>query len=83
MRPQHFQHVLEVRRIARPVRVPEPSPIERMAQLISLRALMETDLEFHGHELAGVLLDEDEADAEVRDVGEFVAGEVVVPFSGC
>lgn len=53
-----------------------------MAQIILLRALVQCDLELYRHELAGVLLNQDKADAEIGDMSQFLTGQVVVPFPG-
>lgn len=45
-------------------------------------AFCQADLKFQWDEFTGVLLDEDETDPEVDDVGEVLSWKVMVPFAG-
>jgi hypothetical protein len=82
MHSQHLHDIVEVGRVARPMRIPEPSSVERMGQVILLRALVQHNLELYRHELAGILLNEYKTDAEIGDVPKFLTWKMVVPFRG-
>ncbi len=75
MRLQDLHNVVEVGRIARPMRVAKPSPVERMGQIVRLRPLLQGDLHLDRHEFAGILLHEDEAKMEACDMAEFLTGQ--------